>query len=514
MKIDKALISELSKNHGEGVVAMAFWDHGNIETPEQLKESIKEVETVLVKMPEDLQKQLRVSRPPYDKYQEYKKYKDNFNSNSAQQPSESNEQEATLEDLVQEINAANEQAEKPETPPAEEPNQPVNVTKEAAPKKEIDPKILDAINNLKGLPDIASKIESEIYKLYNTSAVKYLDLENELDGCEALNLEVYEKPCYAIALQLETDHVRQAIEACKSKWESTDYALNIIRDYCDKKGIPAEQLDEEIDHLISLLDEHTKNEDSPRIYKAYKSLTMGATSSGNKTNEEVFSDPEASAAYMAGMENYKEEEVPVELANAVASDDAMEVKKRKGISGLAGTMVGSAVKLKYSTAENYEENLKNAMGKYADRYDQDKQAAMERKDEVKANRQEKIKKLANMRVKQPTADNPMSQMQHQTQYQQPSRQQYAQSNMRLNPNRTPVNTNFSPSIPVWLIVSAFHFLIIVIIALVVGWGRTVLPAFGLILASYGFFSLKAKGVTALATIVGGYAIAAITVLII
>lgn len=444
-------------------------------------------------------------------------------------------------------------------------------------KGAIDDEAKAKFDKIKGLPNIAVYIQEQIKRIYNTTAVSAMDLQLELKGNPNLNVDLYETDCYAIAMQIEEKFIADAIQTCLQKWVSSDYATDFINAYFVDRGVSESDFEQEKTALLRQLPDHLKEENSPDNYKLYKAIEIQYAKHYADSNEAVFSDSDASSAYMAGMMNYREEKVPVQLANAVASDDAEEVIKRKGVAGAAGTVVGKLVKFKYSAAESYEDSMREAMGEYANRYEVDHAAAVEKKaavkearqlkrQEVKENLKEKVSNVApvilpdndgksDYEIEQEKRDRCLREYSlakrnlqenylrdkaaglvdeaYMKKYSSDLRKLDANYKRYLHPEdvpgptvsraprtnqtsrrKAPQSYNVSPSIPNWLVLTVVHLLVLIIIALVIGWGRTVLPAIGLVLATMGVLKLNKHEPSAWSTLIAGYAIAVLSLIIV
>ena len=334
---------------------------------------------------------------------------------------------------------------------------------------------------------------------YNTTAVNAADLEQRVRGNPALRLDVYDNIYVSILNQIREPFIAQAVYDCLSAWENNEDVINFIKRYLISKGIPEDKLEEERELLVKRLPDKVKNEDSPLLYKQFKSIEYTMQKKAEIANKEVFEDPEASATYMASMENSREDGVPIEIANTVASEDALTVKRNKGVSSALGSTVGSVVKIKYAMQENYNAAMKDAMGEFSPRFESDYAASKERKAEL---RQEK-----EMRKKQQE----QSQSRSTTQYNSRT-PQYHNSNVSRADKL--VGGDISFNVPKWLIAMGVHVLVIIVLALIKGWGLAILPGGGLLVASLGFIKHARGGDNAIPLVVAGYAIAVIAMLII
>lgn len=374
---------------------------------------------------------------------------------------------------------------------------------------------LQRFMRIKDMHDVPSYINTCIYSTYRTTAVTAIDVLSYACNDSRLRLDLYQQPLWAVAMQIDEDVVRDAVDKCLYNWEMNGYADNFVNTFLLQKGVTSENLKSEREKLLLQLPVVLREERSPDVYKLYRAVEIMSQKESN-SNDAVFKNSDYSSTYIAGMLNYEEENVPIKLATAMASDDVAVSKSSGGLTGVVGAAMGTAVKLKYSLADSYDSAMRNSMGDYADRYDEDKQISKEKREQVRAMRLEEQHAYRETLREEKRLDRQSARDNERIRTLNEAQAAKGWVDTPVRQSSQTVSTfdgNMSPNIPTWLIALGANALLLLIIALIVGWGRAVLPGAGLVIATVGFLKQKANEPNYMQTIIAGYAVAAIAVIL-
>lgn len=360
---------------------------------------------------------------------------------------------------------------------------------------------MEMFEQVKKIPQLNTYIESRIQRKYNTSAVSSMDLLEAVIQDSKLRVDVYKRPVYALAVQLEEDWIEPYVKQCLHNWETDESVQSTIDAYLTEQGAKdPEAFEAGRRHLLSLAPPALAQENSPDVYKLYKIIQLEAGKRDEVIQQKLLEDEEARRTYMASMYNSIERgDTPSMVAEQQATEDAYYEqcsRAGKGISGAVGTVAGAVVRLKYSVADNYESALRETLGKYSDNYDEDRERAKEKREQVKVQREQ----LEEARFKEtqsvygnpniPYSDNAYTMR----------NQQYGHRNMNRR-TRNAYNQNYgynngygygqyntlgAQRMPMFIIAIIVHVLVTLVFALFKGWGGALIPAIGFILASIGW----------------------------
>lgn len=402
------------------------------------------------------------------------------------------------------------------------------------------------IDKLCKITDIASYADSVLSATYSTSAVTAMDLIKSASD-EELQLDLYQEPVFSIILQINKPWVAERVSSILAGWESREYPKLFVENYLRSINVAEEDFDKNKADLIKFLPDVMQAEKSPDIYKQFKAVQLilqhKDPDGEDDLAEKIFSQTESMIEYDATFQNEMEDGTPSLAASACATEAAIDsiVDKSVDLAGAAGAFCGKVVSLKYKTAKNFDDMMMESMGEYGDAWLENKEASRVRRAELKQRKQElkheaalhKAELKAEMKVKEAEAkaavpppvhynvnDIPSGPVQVHPAYQQHfGRSQQNDYNQHDNRNysrgRQSVvhNGNFAPQIPMPLIVAAINVIAGLLIWAIFGKSTAIFSAIGLVVAFCGFIKQKFNESGAILTIIGGYALTAVAVML-
>lgn len=412
-------------------------------------------------------------------------------------------------------------------------------TEKAMKKVRLKESIELEVARLRKINDIAVYADSIIANEYNTSAVIAMNIAHRASD-EDLQLDLYETPMYSIILQIKKDWVAAIVSDILADWETQDYPRQFVESYLAGLGVPEDKWEENKRDLLKILPDNIRNESSPDIYKQFRAvhIILQRKDPEEETDlaDKIFSQAMQSVEYNATLEKAMEDGIPALAASAMATEAAIESmpeESRKkisvvGIAGSAGAFCGKVINLRYKTAKTFDDMLRENVGEYQDVWDANREAVRQRKAELKQRKAElkQEEKIAKMEAK--AAEKVIREQERQAantyraqeqfrerQSRQQPYQQYNQNNRRQQQYRqnNNVNTDFNPNIPLPLVIAAVNMVIGLLTWAIFGKSTAIFCAIGLVIAFVGFLKREHQEQGAILTIIGGYALALVAMLI-
>ena len=424
---------------------------------------------------------------------------------------------------------------------------------EEARKTRIKKAVKLELDSVKGISEPATHLYNLIWTHYKTSAVRANTLLHYAEGSPELDLDLYEKPIYQLILQIKQDWVANLIQDILVAYETKPEVTAYIENYLEQLGVQPEDYDKNKAALINYLPEHIKEEKSPDVYKQLRAVMLIRQSKDVKQNENNYEDAilqhtEHLLNYTASYQNYMEEGVPEDAAEALATDDTiglMSDKEKSNIFKDIGNLAGKVVHLRYKVATDFDSAFKESLGPYADTYYSNLEAVKakrellkerrrlvneqraqqfneqideftnrlkerhdERREEQRLERAERREEARAERAER-SANNYNKQNSNYNSYNQYNSSGYNNryNDPRYNNYRRSSGRDFSPYIPTWLIATGAHILIGFILLLVLGKQAALWTGIGLAVASVGFVKQKHNEPKAVTTILLGYGLA-------
>lgn len=394
------------------------------------------------------------------------------------------------------------------------------------------------VEKLRSVREPAKYLEQQIYNVYNTTAVQAMELVCESEHNENLQLDIYEEPIYSLIIQLKRPWVEDLVNHCLAKWDGNPVIEGYIMQYLESTDIKPEQYDAAKKDLISYLPIAIRNECSPDTYKVFRAvqLIMQDKNKGNcDARDEIFDDEDDLVRFSANFENYVDEDVPYEAANAAATEDYYNPTFEERASAVAngiGNFVGKTVSFKYNMAKSFDDAMCESMGEYADVYKANRQRIREQKEELKARKAElkHEKEMAELNEKMQERKDKIAEHEERQRIkaQQQSQQMYYDNrynNYRGNTNYRGYNQSyrgynqgyrqsrdFAPQIPLPVMIGIGNLIVWLIIALLFGTTSKLVSGVGLVVALFGFIRKQIGEPNAVTMIVGGYVVAVLGVL--
>ena len=410
------------------------------------------------------------------------------------------------------------------------------------------------IEHLKKIPDIAKYADNLIKTTYNTSAVTIMDVLQRATN-DDLKLDVYEREVFSVIMQIDSPWVANAVNDTHANWEREyPFANDYVEEYLMALGVAPERFEDNKRALVNALPDHIKSETSPEIYKQYLAvmyLQNGGSCGDTDCDyaEAIFAETSRIIEYSAVVEDALEQGTPSQLASAKATERVAEMyyediesnasprnmqevdPEKVSIAGKVGNLAGKVIGFKYETASNFEEMFKEGLGDYGEQWAQNREEVKARKEELRRRKEElehqqaladiefeaEQKRLKEQQKQQSAMLRNQERMVNNCGYRGPSYRQptYRNSqNYRYNNMGTyGAYNNFAPQIPPFVIGILVNVVLALISLLVLGKATTVFVGIGLILSSLGFIKQKMNEPNAILTILAGYALAVLAILI-
>ena len=330
---------------------------------------------------------------------------------------------------------------KPEPEESEEDEETGKPEEEADESEEDIAAIRDKIKMLQDIKDIPSFLNNLILSNYNTSCVTALDLINFIDSNDVeIDLDLYVAPIYAIICDINEDWVQYVVNSVKQNWSTSEDVQDYINDYLDSLGVAVEDREANKQALLTVLPESIYKEDSPVEYKYYKAVQLLCNEKSEDDNFDytsaILKETKNVIDYAATMSNCVNNGIPAEAAESIATEEVVQSLPkddpvRKTLVESVGGFCGKVIKLRYSTAESFNDALREGLGDYVDNWDETKNKIDQRKAEIHEEREQRHRQRKQEKEAEKLQKMQMEmQQQQQIQYQQqqpkpqPQTQQY------------------------------------------------------------------------------------------
>ena len=370
------------------------------------------------------------------------------------------------------------------------------------------------LNRLRKIDNIATYADSLITSTYNTTAVIALNIIQRATD-DQLQLDIYEFHMYSVILQINKPWVSDIVTSILADWETQEYPKKFVESYLTGLGVPEDKWEDNKRDLLKILPDNIRKEKSPDIYKQFKAVYM--ILQRNNPDEEVdlsekiFSQTEQCIEYQANLEKAMEDGVPALAASAMATEAAIEsmddeTKKKisaVGIAGAAGAFCGKVISFRYKTAKSFDDMLRENAGEYGDIWADNREAVRKRKEELKQKKAElkHEEKIAKIEAK----SNERIAKQANTTIHRPVNN-YNNTNRRNSRYNQQVSQDFSPKIPLPIIVGGIHLLLALLLWLLLGKSKAIFSIIGLVVAFIGFLKKEHNEKGYVLTIIAGYAL--------
>jgi len=308
--------------------------------------------------------------------------------------------------------------------------------------------------------DIMALIDQKIQLTYKTTAVAALELTEECAKTftqEAAAL--YGNVAYAVYICMESAWVKQAMNACFDKWETSMDTKNFIGAFLKTKGATEDNMNSSIRHLPEYLPDAYKNETSPTLYKAYLSMQLMT----RKTTDDEIDKRRILGClkYYKTLQQYYDKGTPFKAACAIATYAAC---KELGIK----TSYGYTVSMPYTGWVLFNAALDAALGPLASEFH-----APERKEEVSVTEERLEQEIKTKEVEKPK-------IQVGSTPKQPVKKQ---------PQKKKVAVDIAPYIPKWFAATFIH-IVVCLILLIFTKFFAILSAVAFVFASIGWFNVE------------------------
>lgn len=232
----------------------------------------------------------------------------------------------------------------------------------------------------------AKTLADAIRRTYNTTAVTTEELCEELRDCKELRLHIYDNIIFSLIIQIEASFVAEGVRNCLERWATSPVVQSIVDQYLASLGVTQDDYEENFQALIDALPDMYRNEDSPDVWKAYKSVEIIKQNTHGEDydcTKDVFDNDEDASEFCARTQVYVDNGVPQQAAVAQASEDVLAMQDEDVRSGLnpeeffmkAASLAGRAVQYRYNISDNMERTFRESLGDYADVYDANRERA-------------------------------------------------------------------------------------------------------------------------------------------
>lgn len=353
--------------------------------------------------------------------------------------------------------------------------------KEAQRRQDVQRSIQRTIQSL-SQQDIMGLIDQKIQTTYNTTAVTALELTEECAKTFTQEmLQVYANVTFAVYICMNSAWVKQAMNACLDKWETSMDTKNFVGAYLKKMGSTPDSINSDIRKLPEYLPDAYSNENSPVLYKAYMSMQlMTKKSTDIEVNDQQILQ---CLTYYRTLKAYWDKGTPFKAACAIATYAAC---KELGIK----SSYGYTVLMPYTGWCLFEAALNNALGPLLDEFyappKVDAPSAEEEKleQEIKANQEKRPE------VKIRTTPTPVQPVVRKT-----------------TPKKRKQSVDIAPYIPKWFMATFIH-IVVCLILLIFAKFFAMLSAIAFAFATVGWFNVErgtdVSGKSPYLYIAGGY----------
>ena len=385
---------------------------------------------------------------------------------------------------------------------------------EAAKKRARIKKSIDMeIRRLEQVEDIAQYCDNLINKHYRTSAVTTMDLV-KLSTTKELKLELFKEPVYSIIIQIKRDWVSNHVSEVLAAWETSEFPKKFVEEYLVDIGVTKDAFDKNKSDLVKMLPTNIQNEKSPDTYKQFRTvqLLLQQNNADDSLSRMVLGNRIQNIEYGAALEKGIEDGMPALAAQAYATQMAvksMPASSRPiGLAGAAGAFCGKVISIKYKAAKNFDDMMRESLGEYYADYDSNKELVKQRKAELKERKQ-----LQRQQQQQQTVVDAQN-IQQQVNVKPQQRQQQRPQQAKLSQPTKQEVRDFNPDIPVPVIVAIVNIVVGLLTLALFGKTTGTFAAIGLIIAFVGFLIKETGGDKALLTILGGYGLYLVAVILV
>ncbi len=203
----------------------------------------------------------------------------------------------------------------------------------------------ETVERLSRIDNFENYLSSILFVQYNTTGVRMDALRDALlIHAEPEVMSQLPNPLFYAALFLSDVAVADSVQDALAVWESPE-VYDAVRQFCASRSMSFTSDEEMLSYLISISpDSFLKAENSPDVYKAYKTAM---------------------------------------LLKAVLPDNTHSEEKVNPIQ-MAGKAVGKLASVKYDTVRAFNESMRDGLGENADAYAADVERKKQRKAEKKA----------------------------------------------------------------------------------------------------------------------------------
>lgn len=352
------------------------------------------------------------------------------------------------------------------------------------------------INNLSQMDNVAQHADNLIQRTYNTTAVTALDILKRATDSE-LRLEVFKEPIYSLIIQMKRDWVANHISAIHNSWETNQFPRKYVEGFLKSRHIEEPAFTKAKQDLVSILPTTMQSEHSPSVYKQFRAVQLMTQqrlrpdASDNFTS--ILENPKYPVEYMNTLEHGLDGGMPAIAASTYATQTAIRYVIYGGKTSMAACVFcEKAIGIHYKAAKTYDGMLQECLGKYCPDWN-----AMQ--SDIASRRAMNIQPV-------PTKQSSASQ-----------KKVVSHQEHRTMQKKTPVtkqqSANFNPNIPTPVIVGIIHAVVALFTFAIFGKTTAMFGLIGLVAALVGFVEYGKKE-KAILTIVGGYAIYIVAILLV
>lgn len=439
--------------------------------------------------------------------------------------------------------------------------------RERARVERIKDSIHDELERLKASKHPHKHLKDLIRKEYNTSAVELCDLFNYVKDNPELRLDIYEQPVYSLTMQIKKQFVADAIQRGLDAWKNCEMCDAYVENYLNAIGVPPELYEKNKRTLVESLSSQYRDDVAPDNWKAFKAVRFLTHQEQSGADEDadikdrIFNNEEDAINYTARLENYVEEDIPIDMANSQACEDYyndLDDEDKMSVAGRVGQFAGRVVRLKYDLAEDMEDMMRASLGEHADEYFAQREAVKARKAEIKAakweakqeakeQRREEREEEREQRREEKREERAADREERKARAANPNynntRYGNGYGNSRYYDNRYGVNNygygyrrgglfgrgrnqgyggygdyggygrgaNFAPRIPMMLVIVFIHIIVALLFWIFLSKSSAIIAIVGLVISTFGFVRQKTGEKGSIAMIGGGYVLAAIAI---
>lgn len=389
-------------------------------------------------------------------------------------------------------------------------------------ERQIKNSIKVEIERLRRTENVTLVADKLIEETYNTTAVLAMDIVAQASD-EELNLDLFEEPIYSVILQVHKPWVENYVNFTHRSWKTNDYVEHVISTYLSVIGTSDEDIATKRNELITLLPATIQDESSPDEYKQFIAVQLitkkRSPEESLKLANDIMRNNQSMVEYGAVLEQSVTEGAPIKVANAEATEEALEVIHRKSldetvtdVASKAGALCGKAIELSYKAATTFDEMLTENAGEYSEQWKESCQKRKMRQEELSLIRAEQKQELKLAEINS-RAEVKRVQLENRNTLNQQNMHRRDQTNMyEDNPssdnhsNGNTNNGNFAPNLPPVVIALGVHLIILLFVWLIAGTPTVIYSGVGLAVATIGFLKQHAKEENAVIVILGGYVI--------